>query len=123
MSIQAELDKANATFMAAMAAGDAAGVAACYEKNGHFMVPGFPTLKGREAITAGIQGLIDSGVTAIDLKTTELEEHDETAIEVGEFTLHAGDAIADTGRFMVNWKCIYGKWYIHRDIINSTKAA
>lgn len=123
MSIQEKISKANEEFSAAFAAGNAAGVAECYSEQGWFMVPGAATLKGREAITAGIQGLIDSGITGIELKTVELEDLEETAIETGEYTLYAGDAVADQGRFMVNWKNIYGKWYLHRDIINSTMPA
>ncbi|MBT6035068.1 MAG: SgcJ/EcaC family oxidoreductase [Kordiimonadaceae bacterium] len=123
MSAQEDIAKANAEFGAAFAAGNAEGVANCYTENGWFMVPGAPTLKGREAITAGFQGLMDSGITAAALKTDELEDLGDTAIETGEYILYAGDDIADQGRFMVNWKNIYGKWYLHRDIINSTVAA
>lgn len=123
MSAAEEIAKVNETFSAAMAAGDAGGVASCYSEQGWFMVPNVATLKGRDAITAGVQGLIDSGITAIKLVTDELEDLGETAIETGEYTLYAGDDIADKGRFMVNWKNIYGKWYLHRDIINSTMPA
>ena len=123
MSVQTEINKANQTFSAAMAAGSAAGVAACYTEDGQFMVPTFPTFQGRTAIEAAMQGLIDNGITAITLTTSELEDHGNTAIEHGEFILHAGDNIADQGRFMVNWKSIDGNWYLHRDIINSTVAA
>lgn len=87
------------------------------------MVPNAATFKGRDAVTGAFQGLIDAGVTGIDLSTTEIEELGETAIEHGEFTLYAGDNIADSGRFMVHWINIYGKWYLHRDIINSSQPA
>lgn len=123
VSVQEELDKVNVVFKASVAAGNAEGVAECYSEEGWFMVPGAATLKGRDAIQAGIQGLIDSGITGIDFKTLELEDFGETAIETGEYTLFAGDAVADRGRYMVNWKNIYGKWHLHRDIINSTMPA
>lgn len=123
MSAREEIDNANAIFMATFAKGDATGVAACYDENGWFMVPGAATLKGREAIAAGLQGLMDSGISGLELVTLELEDFDDTAIETGEYILCAGEDIADRGRFMVHWKCVYGKWYIHRDIINSTMPA
>ncbi|MDG1437546.1 MAG: SgcJ/EcaC family oxidoreductase [Emcibacteraceae bacterium] len=123
MTAQAGIQKTNQAFSAAMAAGDAEGVAACYTEDGLFLVPSIPTLNGRGEIKAAVQGLIEGGITAITLKTTEIEEHGDTAIELGEFILHAGDNIADQGRFMVNWKCIDGNWLLHRDIINSTVAA
>ena len=119
MSAADEIEEVNKEFVAAMAAGDAAGVAACYGEEAWFMVPGAETLKGRAAITAGVQGLIDSGITAIELTTIELTDLGDNAIEVGEYKLFADDNVADHGRFMVKWENVYGKWYLQRDIINS----
>ncbi len=119
MSAAEEIEKGNTKFTAALAAGNAAGVGECYGEEAWFMVPGAETLKGRDAITAGVQGLIDSGITAIELTTLEITDLDDTAIEVGEYKLFAGDDVADHGRFMVKWENVYGQWYIQRDIINS----
>jgi uncharacterized protein (TIGR02246 family) len=121
MGAQEGIANANAAFTAAFAAGDAARVAACYSETGWFMVPGAETFKGRTAIANAIQGLMDSGVTNVGLATAEVYDLGETAIEVGEYTLYAGDNVADQGRFMVNWQSIGGKWYLHRDMINSLK--
>lgn len=121
MSAQQGIATANEKFIAAFAAGDAAGVAACYSESGWFMVPGAETFKGRDSITTAFQGLMNSGVTGVGLTTTEVYDFGDTAIEVGEYTLHAGDNVADQGRFMVKWQNTNGKWYLHRDIINSTQ--
>ncbi len=121
MSTQEGIAKVNAEFTIAFAGGDAAGVAACYSEDGWFMVPGAESFKGRGAITEAFQGLINSGITRVNLATEEIYDLGETAIEVGEYKLYAGDAVADHGRFMVNWQNNGGKWYLHRDIINSLK--
>ncbi len=123
MSAAEGIEAANRTFMAAMAEGNAAGVAECYGEEAWFMVPGAETLKGRDAIKAGIQGLIDSGITGIELTTDEITDLGNTAIEVGEYKLLAGDNIADHGRFMVRWENADGKWHLQRDIINSYGAS
>lgn len=123
MSAAEGIAETNAAFQDAWNSGNGAGVAECYTSEGQFKVPNLPTLEGREAIGNAIQGLIDSGVTSIELKTTEVIDMYDDAIEHGEFILYAGGDVADKGRFMVHWKNVYGKWYLHRDIINSTQPA
>jgi ketosteroid isomerase-like protein len=66
------------------------------------MVPNADTFQGREAITNAIQGLIDAGVTKIELNTHEIEDLGKTAIEHGEFALYAGENVADK----------VGSWFI-----------
>ncbi len=123
MSAADGIAETNAEFQSAWNSGNGAGVAECYTAEGQFKVPNLPTLEGREAIGNAIQGLIDSGVTRIELTTTEVIEMGDDAIEHGGFILFSGDNVADKGRFMVHWKNVYGKWYLHRDIINSTQPA
>lgn len=123
MSAAEGIAATNAEFIAAFNSGNAAGVAACYTTEGQFKVPNAPTFDGRDAITTAFQGLIDAGITRVELTTVEVEDCDENAIEHGEYALYAGDDLADKGRFMVHWKNVYGKWYLHRDIINSTQPA
>ncbi len=122
MSAKDGIAKTNGNFVAAYNAGDAAGVAACYTEDGCFMIPGVPTVRGREALAAAFDGLMGSGVNRVELTTAELLELGDTAIEVGEYKLFAGDNLADHGRFMVAWRQVDGNWYLHRDIINTLQA-
>lgn len=123
MSAAEGIAETNKEFVAAYNSGNAAGVAACYTAEGQFKVPNAPTFEGREAVAGAFQGLLDAGISTVELKTTELEDFGETAIEHGEYILMSGDNIADKGRFMVHWQNVYGKWYLHRDIINSSQPA
>ncbi|MCC3861150.1 YybH family protein [Pseudemcibacter aquimaris] len=122
MSAEEGIAKTNAEFVTAFNEGNPSGVAACYSEDGQFMVPGVPTMDGREAIANGLKGLMDSGVTGIELKTNEVFDFGDNAIEVGEYKLYAGDSQADHGRFLVYWQNIDGKWYLKRDTINSLSA-
>lgn len=119
MSVENEISKINATLSNAFASGDAAAIINLYTDDAWFMVPHVEALKGKSAIQVAFQGLFDGGITGISLSTTELDILGDTVIEAGEFSLSAGDVIADQGKFMVVWKNINGKWLIHRDIINS----
>ena len=45
------------------------------------------------------------GLRELVLETVELEDHGETAIEVGRYTLKAdGGVVADQGKYIVVWK-------------------
>ncbi len=123
MSAAKGIAETNKTFQDSYNSGNAAGVAECYTSEGQFKVPNAATFEGREAITGAFQGLLDAGISRVELTTTELDDFGDDAIEHGEFTLYAGDDVADKGRFMVHWKNIFGKWCLHRDIINSSQPA
>lgn len=122
MSAEEGIAETNKEFATSFNNGDPAGVAACYTEDGQFMVPGAPTMEGRDEISAGLKGLMDSGVTGIELTTNEVFDFGDKAVEVGEYKLFAGDNQADHGRFLVYWQQIDGKWYLRRDAINSLSA-
>ena len=63
------------------------------------------------------------GITTATLRTTEVEAHGSTAIEHGAYTLKAGKATADTGKYVVIWRRERGKWKLHLDIFNSNNPA
>lgn len=50
----------------------------------------------------------------------ELEEHVDTAIEVGQYTLSGGGQVMDRGTYLVTWKREDGQWKLHRDIWNTS---
>lgn len=123
MSAAQGIKETNQKFMTSFNEGNAAGVGSCYSEDGCFMVPNADTFQGREAITNAIQGLIDAGISKIELNTQEIEDLGNTAIEHGEFALYAGENVADKGRFMVHWINVDGDWLLYRDIINSVLPA
>ncbi len=87
MSAAEGIAATNVEFISAFSSGNAAGVAACYTAEGHFKVPNAPTFEGRDAITGAMQGLMDAGITRIELSTAEVGDFDEDAVEHGEYRL------------------------------------
>ena len=119
-----QITRTNELFSEAFKRGDAEGVANLYTETGQLGPSNSDFLAGRSAIKGFIQGMMDSGVQSIQLITNELEEFEDTAIEIGRFVLKNGDdQIADEGKFIVIWKLESGKWKLHRDIINSSMPA
>jgi uncharacterized protein (TIGR02246 family) len=111
----------NRRVMELFAAGDAAGVAACYTETAQFLPPNAEVLRGRAAIAAAIQGLREMGIRAITLDTFEVEAIGGGAWEVGRYTLGLADGtVADRGKYVVIWKQEGGTWRLHRDIFNSS---
>lgn len=119
--LRKEIAEANDQFMAAVGQQDAAAVAALYTKEGQVLPPNSDFVTGREAIQGFWQAVMDMGIRRVDLETGEVEGRGKTAIEVSRFTLYAeGDAVADTGKYIVVWKQKGGGWKLHRDIFNSS---
>lgn len=85
--------------------------------------PNGTTLSGSEGISSYWQGVLDAGITYASLKSEELDVLDDTAIEVGSYTMKRGEDIADVGKYIVIWKKVEGHWKYHRDIWNSDRPA
>ena len=120
--VQAAIAAQNDVFMQAFARGDAPALAALYTSNGQALPPGGDIATGPQAIQALWQGAMDMGITNARLETIELEQYDDTAIEVGRYTLSAAEKVLDTGKYIVIWKELDGRWRLHRDMWNSSRA-
>ncbi len=117
---RAAIEAGSKAFMAAVARGDAAAIAALYTSTAEVLPPGGQAVQGREAIQKVFHGGIDAGMNDLTLTTLELEVHGDTAHEVGTWVVKGKDGgTADTGKFIVIWKNEGGKWRLHRDIWNS----
>jgi ketosteroid isomerase-like protein len=74
-------------------------------------------IKGRQEIQKFYQGFLDSGVKAVKLETLELEEHGDTAYEVGRYTVFAAAGkTLNAGKYVLIWKREGGQWKYHPDI-------
>ena len=103
---------------------DAAGLAGLYTASGCVMPSNSDTISGAGNIQAFWQGVFDMGVKGAVLDTIDLEEHGDTAIETGRYTLKAdGGGIADHGKYIIIWKTEGGTWKLHRDIFNTNQPA
>ena len=118
------ISASNDLFMAAFAEGNATAVGELYTDNAVLMAPNSDVVSGREGIVAALQSFMDMGISSIKLETVELEEHGDTAIEEGRYTLGTADGqTADVGKYIVIWKNDDGTWKLHKDIFNSSQPA
>ena len=114
---RAVIDAGNQNFMATFGQQDAAGMASLYTANGQLLPANSDVVSGAAGIQAFWQGAFDQGLREAVLETVELEDHGDTATEVGRYTLTAdGGAVADQGKYIVIWKNDGGAWKLHRDI-------
>ena len=123
--IRDAIKAADEKFMLAYNERCAAAVAECYTERGQLLMPNFDVVAGRQAIQIIWQGAMNiMGYRRIVLETVEVEEHEETAYEVGKYTLIGKNGkVMDVGKYIVIWKQEAGEWKLHRDIMNSNRPA
>ena len=123
--VKAEIDAANAKFVAAFNKGDAASVAQLYTEQATVLPPGAPMAKGRAAIQNFWQGAIQSGLKNVSLKALQVDQFGSAAREIGQFSLDAPDAQKQTvhveGKYVVLWRRTGGSWKLDTDIWNTNK--
>jgi uncharacterized protein (TIGR02246 family) len=117
------IDAANAKFMELFNKGDFAGIAELYTEDAVALPPGAAMVKGRVAIALMWKGLAeqaaDPKLTAIDVKRIGI-----TAIrEIGTYSLKTKEATPKelTGKYVVVWRKIKGRWKLATDIWNDGK--
>ena len=124
-TIKAEVDAANAKFVAAFNKGDAAGIAQLYTENATALPPGAPIAKGRAAIQAVWQGAIQAGVQDLSVKALQVDQFGNAAREIGQFSLDQPNAQKQTehveGKYVVLWRRIGGGWKLDTDIWNTNQ--
>jgi uncharacterized protein (TIGR02246 family) len=119
--VREAVEAGNRAFAEAFGRGDAPAVAALYTEDALLVPPGSPLVRGRSAIAAFWQGSIDAGTTAVTLETAEVEAAGGLAVEIGTARLVAKDGAIAEARYLVVWKQLGGRWYLHRDIWNTEK--
>lgn len=122
--LRPHIESANRRFMAAFKQGDVAAIAALYTETGLLLPPNSDFVSGREAIRAFWGNVRSLGIADARLETIEIEEHGDTAIEMGRFSLFAEDGSElDAGKYIVIWKTEDGGVKLHRDIWTSSRPA
>ena len=98
----------NRQFEAAFNRGDAAGAAAVYTADGKVLAPDTPMITGAEGIQGYWQAVMDMGGKSVTLRTLNLDELGDTAVETGAATLNiqteSGDTVQAEAKFIVVWK-------------------
>ncbi len=114
-----EIVAAQKEFMALFTASDSVGLANLYSQDAKFMMNGAPAISGRKSIQSVLSGLMNSGVSRIDLITIDVWGTENLITEEGELKLFVGDDEVDQGKYLILWKKEDGKWKFFRDIFNS----
>ena len=123
MTARAEIEAANKNFMALVAAGDSVGLANAYTIDAKFMGAGAPSVVGRANIQTVMSGIIQSGITGVDLRLENIYGTEDLIAEEGELTLFVGEKAVAEEKYIVLWKKEDGKWKLFRDIFNSNLPA
>lgn len=118
-----EIVAANKEFATLFAARDSAGLANLYAQDAKFMMNGSPAISGRNNIQSAMSGIMNSGISRVDLITVDVWGTEGLVTEEGELSLFAGDQEVDKGKYIVLWKKEDGKWHLFRDIFNSNLPA
>jgi ketosteroid isomerase-like protein len=116
---KAEIEEANKNFMAFVAAGDSVGLANAYTTDAKFMSAGAPSVVGRVNIQSAMAGIVNSGITKVDLRPENVYGTEDLIAEEGELSLFVGDQEVAVEKYIVLWKKEDGKWKLFRDIFNS----
>jgi len=121
VEVTEEIQAANEGFMAAFASSDAAALAALYTQDGKLLPPSSDVVAGTAAIQGFWQNVMEAGVARAQLTTEEAMGFDDTAFEVGRYSLYdsAGNTIGQ-GKYIVIWKKTEDGWRLYRDIWNSS---
>ena len=115
--VRSEIEAANRLFEAAVAKGDGKAILGLYTAAGQALPAGSEVVSGAEMIGKFWQGVFDSGVKGVRLKTLEVESMGESAHEVGQYELlDAAGKTLDHGKYVVIWKKEGGRFKLHRDI-------
>lgn len=120
---ESKIDEVNEKFMQAFTDGDAEAVTALYSSDAVLLPPFGDAISTKQDITDLWNGMMDIGITGVELVSNEIIPAGDMAVERGEYTIFVGDMDIDHGKFLVLWKMENGQWKLHRDIWNSSLPA
>ena len=116
-NVRAAIEAGNKKFIDGATKQDAKLIASAYTTDGEAFPPNSEVVKGRPALQQLWQSVLDSGIAAIELATTEVEASGNLAYESGTYTMKTKDGtVADRGKYCVVWKKVGSEWLLHRDI-------
>ena len=100
--------------------GGAAAVAALYAPDAELVVSGEAPIRGREAIRAVVEKMIQSGVK-VSIGTDKAEAAGDLAYFYGPYSVSSTQGVVERGTYVEVWHRIGGHWLIELDV-NSTGA-
>ncbi|HXH92649.1 MAG TPA: DUF4440 domain-containing protein [Thermoanaerobaculia bacterium] len=116
---------ANSQLSADVRAGNAQAIVDnFYAPDAVAMAPNVPAMHGRDAIRAFWTQVLGSGAVELALTSNHVTQScSDLAVENGRYDLtitpKGGQAIHDTGKYIVVWTKAAGRWWATEDIFNS----
>jgi uncharacterized protein (TIGR02246 family) len=118
-AVRSAIEGTNAQFVEAANSGDTARVASLYTEDAVLLAPNAPMMRGRQEIKAFFDGMVaQMGLPKLQLNTKQVEEHGDTAWEVGAYTMKL-QGVSDEGKYIVVWKRHGSDWKLAADIWNT----
>ena len=107
---------------------DSAGIAQFYTDDGVVMPPNEPIVTGREAITKFWQGMtaIPEATLTFQSERIEVSSAGDMALDRGTYRFAGkpgGQAVEETGKYLVVWKKVGPDWKVAADMFNSDAPA
>jgi ketosteroid isomerase-like protein len=122
-SVRSVIDSLDAEFSSHFTQGHADLVAAMYSDQAHLMPPNQPVAVGKDAIKAAFAPFF-AMKSELKLTADAVSANGDLVIERGTYTVTftpegATAPTTDTGKYLVHWHRLGGKWLIADDIWNS----
>lgn len=126
-NLEAALNKINATYTDALANRDASSLSQIYHTDARLLVPDGEIVRGRSNIEAFYSELMGSGLQSHAYHRCELEERQDLAYEIAEFTLlrknKDGSETSIRGKHLIVLKLSGEEWKVDADIWNYSTPA
>ena len=118
----------NERWLQLIKAKDAAAIAQLYAEDGVVMPPNQPIGSGREAIQKFWQSTLDIPEMTLTFEPERIHvsQSGDVVIDRGTYRFTGkpgGQAIDETGKYVVVWKKVGSDWKVANDIFNSDKPA
>jgi uncharacterized protein (TIGR02246 family) len=121
--LRAEIGKMSKAWEKAYNAGDAAALAALYDKDAMVLPPNADPASGSGAIRKYFDADVKAGAKDA-LTTDDVVGSGDNAVETGKYVVTTADGKhLDHGKYVTVYKKADGGWKIYRDIWNSNMAA
>jgi len=122
------IDSLNNQFAMNLSAGNADALMAAYTDNPVLMPPNGPAAKGRDAVKTTFTEVLFPLKPELKLTAEAVTANGDLAVERGIYTLTmtppgAPAPVTETGKYLVHWHRVGGKWLIADDIWNSDQPA
>ncbi len=109
----------NESFASCLRRGDARELAKLYSEDAMLLPPGSDFVEGRDDIQAFWKGVMDVGISGAQQDTVELHDFGGMALEIGTYKLFAGEAVVDSGKYLIVWRHEDLSWKLYRDTWNT----